>query len=101
MLKTWPVFLNDFLITRTIELHEHFLPHDQEHSHLQNEYCHTMSQLTARLDPEEYELFLDFESAGNSLMCKDDELIYKQGLIDGLRLGDYIDRIRRGKGQGG
>ncbi len=31
MLKTWPVFLKDFLLNRTMELQQKLFPNDREH----------------------------------------------------------------------
>ena len=94
MLKSWTLILNDFLIDRTMELHDHLLPRDREYLRLQKEYSQATDELAARLGPGEYRLFLDYEKAATSLVNRSDELIYKQGLIDGLRLGNLIDRIR-------
>ena len=97
MLKTWLVIFKDFLNDRTTELYDHLILHDRKHARLAKESRHAMNQLTASLAPEQHELFLDYESAVNCLLNREDELIYQQGLIDGLRMGYYIDKIRRGR----
>lgn len=95
MLKPWPAILNDFLIDRTAEIHEALVPRDREYQRLHADFSRTMDQLTAGFDPETYQLFLDYESAATGRVNRSEELVYRQGLIDGLRLGRYIDGIRK------
>ncbi len=57
-----------------------------------------MERLVEHLDPATQQFFLDYESAANTLANWENELIYRQGLIEGLRLGDCLEKIRRGEG---
>jgi hypothetical protein len=95
MSKTCPIFLKDFLTVRTLELYEKILPHDQKHVCLEEETYRTFQQLYASLDPEAQDFFRLYESAKANQDNRKDELIYRQGLTDGLRLGQTVDRIRQ------
>ncbi len=97
MLKTWPFLLEDFLGDRTLELCQKLLSRDREYIRREKEYDQALDRFTGSLGPEEFRLFLDYESAANAMAGREDELIYRQGLIDGVRLGYYIDRIRQGR----
>ena len=99
MLKTWKALQSDYILRRTIELHDHLLPCDREYTRLREVYRQAMDQLIARLDLDQYQLFLDFESAATSLVNRSDELVYRQGLIDGVRLGRCVEEIKSEKGK--
>jgi hypothetical protein len=94
MLKTWPVIFKDFVNYRTIEL-DKLLYCDREFTRLQEVYSQVCDKLVASLGPVENKLFDDYESAESSMESRKGDLLYQQGIIDGLRLGRLIDRIRQ------
>ncbi|MGD8399518.1 MAG: hypothetical protein PVH64_01070 [Bacillota bacterium] len=100
MIKTWPVILKDFVNSRTIELCNKFLPRDREYVRLKKEFSRALEQLDAGLTPEANQLFLNYESAETQMESRKGDLLYQQGLFDGLRLGRLIDRTGRGIGRG-
>jgi hypothetical protein len=94
MLKTWPVIFKDFVINRTIEL-DKILSRDREYVRRQEKFSRVINQLLVGLGPEATELFMEYESTeGGMEGCKGD-LLYRQGLIDGLQLRYRIARIRQ------
>ncbi len=97
MLKPWPVLFNDFILGRVMECYEKLLRSDPEFTRLDAEMGQAMDRLMEQLDPAVQQFFLDYESTANTLARWENELIYRQGLIDGLRLADWVDRIKRGE----
>jgi hypothetical protein len=95
MLKTWPVFLKEFVSERTVELDEKIFSRDRKYVRLKEEYLQVLEQFQASLGPEETRLFLEYDSADGNWRTRQCDLFYQQGLIDGLRLGYLVDRLRR------
>ncbi len=55
-------------------------------------------QLWARLTPEEQGIFDEFDINRTMQMNRRDELIYSRGLMDGIILAAWVERIKRGRG---
>lgn len=68
MLKLRPILFNDFINNRTTEIHDRLLLRDRE----------------------QYQLFLEYECAENDMNNREDEVIYRQGLVDGIKLKALI-----------
>jgi hypothetical protein len=96
MLKTWPDVFEDFVKHRTIELVDKFFSQDREYTRLQEELSQELAQLSTGLDPEENQLFQNYQNAAAGRESRRGDLLYQQGLMDGLRLGELIDRISQG-----
>jgi hypothetical protein len=90
MLKPWPILFNDFMNNRTTEIHDRLLLRDREHIRLAKESRRVMDRLIVSLNPEQHQLFLEYESAANDVKNWEDEVIYRQGLIDGIKLKALI-----------
>jgi hypothetical protein len=95
MIRTWSVIFKDFVNYRTIELCNKFLPRDREYARLKEEFSRVLERLDTGLSPEANQLFLDYEDAEIEMESRKGDLLYQQGIIDGLRLGYLIDSIRR------
>jgi hypothetical protein len=94
MLKTWPVYLKHFVDDRTEELAEKLLFHERKYIQLKKRAFQAVEQLKAGIGSEASELYNQYDSAEGDLYAYKCDFFYKNGLIDGLRLGRLIDRIR-------
>jgi hypothetical protein len=96
MIKIWPDVFEDFVKYRTIELVDNFFSQDREYIRLQEELSQGLAQLSTGLDHEENKLFENYQNVAAARESRRGDLLYRQGLMDGLRLGELIDRISQG-----
>jgi hypothetical protein len=101
MIKTWPVYFKHFVQKRTDDLDEKVLPFKRQWIRLQKEEEQAFQVLEQILEknfgPEAREAFLNYENAVLSVEAYTRDYYYGKGLLDGLRLGRSIDRIRKKK----
>ena len=87
----------EFICDRLYKLHEEHLPTDPEYQELGAKHKAIMDQLWDSLDPEKRKLLDQFDCGRTAQMCRQDELIYSRGLMDGIILADWVERIKRGE----
>jgi hypothetical protein len=52
-----------------------------------------MDRLLDKLDPEDRELLEEYDSKQLDQTCRQDEILYSRGLMDGIILCRWIERI--------
>ncbi len=85
----------EFILDRILKIHDKILPSDTEYQQLSERSDEIRQQLIPSLDPQELALFDDFDSSRAAQMNRQDELIYSRGLMDGIILGSWVERIKR------
>jgi hypothetical protein len=100
--KEVPIMLGDdsqgiyeFILDRILKIHDKLLPSDPEYQQLGERSDEIRQQLTPSLGPKELALFDDFDCSRAAQMNRQDELIYSRGLMDGIILGSWVERIKR------
>jgi hypothetical protein len=79
-----------------LEFHDEVVFHDPEYRKLGEEPQQLMEQLNAKLTPAGKEMSDRFDCARTEQMNRQDELIYSQGLMDGILLGYWVALIGQG-----
>jgi hypothetical protein len=87
----------EFILDRILKIHDKILPSDAEYQQLGERTDEIRKLLVPNLGPKEITLFDDFDCSRAAQMNRQDELIYSQGLMDGIILADWVERIKRGE----
>jgi|GEM_PF-6012004 len=93
-MKTWHDYLQEFVMERVIEFEEQVLPKNREYKALQEKADLLFRRILEYLETKD--LGFDYETAQSSEMNLRSRLIYRQGLLDGIRFTQWFDRLRAG-----
>ncbi len=95
MLKSWYHYFKELIINRVIEIDDMILKDHPESKVLENQCIMIFQKLLAILPPEQRSLIFDYESIQASLMNLSSEIIYRQGFIDGIQFGNFMEQIKQ------
>jgi|SRR5690554_4839634 hypothetical protein len=87
--------IKDLIHERIYKIHEEILPYGKEYQELGNRPAEIQRRLMAALSQEGQKMFLEYEEAQTLRMNRQDEILYCRGLVDGILLGHWVDRVRR------
>jgi len=87
------------IFDRICQIHDEILNQDKEFLELGELSSQLMKQLFAKLSSEDRELLDQYDCGRMEQLNRQDEVIYSQGLIDGIILCYWVERIGRGKEQ--
>lgn len=87
--------IQKYLFDRICQIHDEILMRDPEYRELGKLPSELMERLWAKLPPEEREWLDEYDSGRMRQMNRQDEIVYSRGLMDGIILCRWIDRIGR------
>jgi hypothetical protein len=70
---------------------------DPEYRELSLAAAELMDRLLDKLDPEDRELLEEYDSKQLDQTCRQDEILYSRGLMDGIILCRWIELIGKGE----
>jgi hypothetical protein len=85
----------EFIFDRIYKINEELLPRDAEYQDWGRKQGEFLDRLWAGFGPEERQIFDDFDINRTMQMNRRDELTYTRGLMDGIILASWIERIKR------
>ena len=88
--------IQKFILDRLNQIHDEVVFHDPEHREMGEEPAKLMEQLNAKLVPEDQKVLDRFDCARTEQMLRQDEIIYSQGLMDGILLGYWVAMVGQG-----
>ncbi len=88
--------IQKIIFDRLDKIHERILPLDREYVELEKKPEEILQQLLTTLPSEQQNLLDDYDSSRTALMNRQDELVYIQGMADGILLGRWVDQLRQG-----
>lgn len=93
-MKTWNDYLQDFIIERLIELEECVLAKNQEYRAAEERLDRLFRRIMEEISPDN-NLRVEYEDAQLSEMDLRNRIIYRQGLLDGLRFKCWVDKVQK------
>ena len=99
MLNSHSTGIQKFILDRLIQIHDEVITPDPEHRQLGNRPDELLQQITAKLADADRLLLDQYDSACAEQLCRQDELIYTEGLMDGIRFGYWVALVGRGIGK--
>jgi hypothetical protein len=89
-------FIHELLLHRLYQIRDQLLLQDREYRELSEKPSQILQQLVDTLPPEERELLDEYDSGRNVQANREHELIYSRGVMDGIRLMDWIEQVNEG-----
>jgi hypothetical protein len=88
--------IQKFILDRLYQIHEEIVNLDPEYRELGEEPVQLMKQLSAKLTPEDQKLLDQYDCRRMDQMNRQDELIYSEGLMEGMLFGYWVALVGRG-----
>lgn len=93
MLKSFKETFGDFMLDRTIEIGDNVLMHNEEYKQIGNKADELFHQIKKLLPKKQQHLMLDLESYYNDKMTLSQDIIYEQGLKDGIEIKNFVKLV--------
>ncbi len=85
------------IFERIYQIRDEILNPDPEYRELSITAAELMDRLLDKLAPEDRELLEEYDSKQMEQTCRQDEILYSRGLMDGIKLYYWLERIGRGE----
>jgi hypothetical protein len=82
--------IQKFILDRLTQIYEEVVKDDPEHRKLGERPYELLKQIAAKLTPEDQKLLKEYEDIWIYQINRQDELIYSQGLTDGMIFGYWV-----------
>ena len=96
MLTDQDLGIKKFILDRITKIDEEIVQYDPEYKKLEKGPDELLSQIAAKLTPEDKILMKEYDSTFFAPICRRDELIYNEALMDGMLLGYWVAMVARG-----
>jgi hypothetical protein len=93
MLKRYSQYFEELMFDRTGEIEQEIYSNNQRYQELTTEICEVQQELTDNLSPQLQFLVDRYYDAENEQDCIVSETMYRQGLIDGIKLTGMIHKF--------
>jgi hypothetical protein len=93
MLKRYSQYFEECMFDRTGEIEQEIYSNNQRYQELNTEICEVQQALTDNLSPQLQSLVDRYYDAENEQDCIVSETMYRQGLIDGIKLTGMIHKF--------
>lgn len=88
--------IQKYILERLVKIHDEILIHDSEFQELGEKPGEIFNQLCARLSPKDGQLLDEYDSSRMSQINRQDEIIFSQGLMEGMVFGSWVARVSLG-----
>ncbi|NLW46864.1 MAG: hypothetical protein GXY86_05975 [Firmicutes bacterium] len=89
--------IQKLIFERIYQIRDEILSPDPEYRELSLAAAELMDSLLDKLAPEDRELLEEYDSKQLDQTCRQDEILYSRGLMDGIVLCRWIERIGKGE----
>ena len=88
--------IQKFILDRLVQIHDETLNRDSELKELGVTSSEIFERLRAKLPTEERQLLDDYDDAKVNQMNRQDEIVFSQGLMEGMIFGYWVARVSLG-----
>ena len=99
MLNYHCIGIQKFILDRICQIHDEIVLDDPEHRKLGERPDELLKQIATKLTPEDKKLLDEYEDIWIEQINRQDELIYSQGLTDGMMFGYWVAMVSEGVGK--
>jgi hypothetical protein len=97
MLTDKDLGINKFILDRIMHIDDEIVQYDQEYKELEERPNELLKLIAAKLTPEDNErLMKEYDNTYFAPICRREELIYSEALMDGILLGYWVGLVSRG-----
>jgi hypothetical protein len=91
--------IQKFILDRLAQIHEEIVKDDPEIRELEEKPNELLKLIAAKLTPEDRKLLSEYEDNWIYPINRQDEIIYSEGLMDGIMFGYWVALVGRGVGK--
>ncbi len=91
--------IKKFILDRLTQIYEDVVEQDTEYQELGERPGELLKLITAKLNPEDKKLLNEYQDTWIAQSNRQDELIYSQGLMDGILFGYWAVVVGQGTGK--
>jgi hypothetical protein len=89
--------IHKLIFERICQIQDEILINDPEYQELSKVPAELFNRLFHKLPPEDQEILDQYDSSRMAQLDREDEILYSRGLMDGIRLCRWIERIGQGE----
>ena len=88
--------IQKYIFDRICQIHEEIVKDDPEFRELRDRPSELLKLIAAKLTPEDKKLLDEYDETWIQPINRQDEIIYSQGLMDGIMFGYWVALVSRG-----
>lgn len=89
--------IHKLIFDRICQIQDEILIKDPEYMELGKVPFELLNQLIQKLSPEDRQILDQYDSGRTAQMDREDEILYSRGLMDGIWLCRWIERVGQGE----
>jgi hypothetical protein len=88
--------IQKFILDRIIQINDEIVNDDPAYRELLEQLDERKKQIAAKLPPEDKKLLEDYEGSWLAQICRQEEIIYNEGLMEGMLFGYWVALVSQG-----
>jgi hypothetical protein len=88
--------IHKFILDRITQINDEIVNDDPKYRELLEQVDVRKKQIAAKLPPEDKKLLEDYEGSWLAQLCRQEEIIYSEGLMEGMVFGYWVALVSRG-----
>jgi hypothetical protein len=88
--------IQNYILDRICEIDDEIVPEDPEYQELGKPVDECKQQLAAKLPPEDAKLLENYERSRVTQVCRHEEILFSEGLMEGMMFGYWVAAISQG-----
>jgi hypothetical protein len=88
--------IQKYILDRICEIDDEIVPEDPEYQELGKPVDECKQQLAAKLPPEDAKLLENYERSRVAQVCRHEEILFSEGLMEGMMFGYWVAVISQG-----
>ncbi|HBF38228.1 MAG TPA: hypothetical protein DDW50_13010 [Firmicutes bacterium] len=96
MLTDKDLGIKKFILDRIMQIDDEIVKDDPEYKELGERPDELLKLVAAKLSPEDSKLLKEYDNTYFGPICRREELIYSQALMDGILLGYWVAVVGQG-----
>ena len=97
MLTDKDLGIKKLILDRIMQINDEIIESDPEYKKLEERPNELLSLMAAKLTPEDNELLMkEYDNTYFAPICRREELIYSEALMDGMSIGYWVALVARG-----
>jgi hypothetical protein len=88
--------IQKYILDRICEIDDEIVNEDPEYQELGERVDECKQQLAAKLPPEDAKLLENYERSWVAQVCRHEEILFSEGLMEGMMFGYWVAVVGRG-----
>ena len=88
--------IQKFILDRLTQINDEIVNDDPKYRELGKQVDEWKKQIAAKLPPEGHKLLEDYEGSWMAQLCRQEEIIFNEALMEGMIFGYWVALVARG-----